>query len=326
MENKGRGIMRTRLLHPWWTHLPAIAALVVLIIYIAANSPFPNNVPVHFNYGGEVDKYGSPWLVFGLVIGLSVFFILLSSFLDELWARQEKKKTFNGLSLLDDVVVGVMVGTSLGVGSAAFPWNYLGLVCGSAVVLAIILEIIRPYHIYRDNMVEQEAEALKPEIVRRLKENVPFVFWDSQNPFYITLLSTLLPVVLLASAVVSWFSEPWASLVLVIVALLLVMPYGGLRVIVTKQNITIRFGILGFKVLRLATEEIAAVETHQFSPLRDFGGYGIRFNREMAAYYLRGTRGVKITTVRGKKYLIGSDNTERLAVVISAVTQGSRAY
>ena len=314
--------MQSRLVHPWWTHLPAVAALVVLFVRIAVSGPFPNNVPIHFNYGGEADKYGSPWLVFGLVIGLSVFFILLSGLLDELWARQEKKKTFNWLSLLDDVVVGAMVGTSLGVGSTAFPWNYLGLVCGSTVVLAVILEMIRPYRFYRHNIVEPDTEVLKPEIIRRLDGNVPFVYWDSQNPFYITLLTTVLPLVLLGSAVGAWFDEPWVSLMLVLVALFLIMPYGGLRVIVTRENITIRFGIFGFRVLRLAMTEIAEVGTHRFSPLKDFGGYGIRFNREMSAYFLRGTRGVKITTVKGKKYLIGTDNAERLAAVISTIAAG----
>ncbi len=67
-------------------------------------------------------------------------------------------------------------------------------------------------------------------------------------------------------------------------------------------------------------DDIAAVEIHEFSLLKDFGGYGIRFNREMKAYYLHGTRGVKITVNGGKKYLIGSDRPEQLSTVIRAVT------
>lgn len=67
-------------------------------------------------------------------------------------------------------------------------------------------------------------------------------------------------------------------------------------------------------------DDIATVEVHEFSPLKDFGGYGIRFNREMKAYYLHGTRGVKITVNGGKKYLIGSDRPEQLSTVIRAVT------
>lgn len=76
---------------------------------------------------------------------------------------------------------------------------------------------------------------------------------------------------------------------------------------------------MGIKVLKLRTDAITGVETHEFASLKDFGGYGIRFNSEMKAYYLRGTRGVKLTDSNGKKYLIGSDNAERLATVINYV-------
>ena len=111
-----------------------------------------------------------------------------------------------------------------------------------------------------------------------------------------------------------------SSILLIAVAILLVIPYGGLRTLVTRHEITVRFGILGIRVLRLKMEDITVVEMHEFAPLKDFGGYGIRFNREMKAYYLRGNRGVKLTVTGGKKYLIGSDFPERLGTVIGAVS------
>lgn len=322
--------MKTKLVHPLWTHLPAIAALVVLVVYIINASPLPVRAPVHFGFNGEPNAYGSPWSVFGLIIGLSVFFILLSVFLDELWARQEKAKTFNWLSLFDDIVVGAMAGINIGYlvflrhsdGSFIFPWNYLGLLGGSSIILAVILEMTRPYRLYSGKLVAQESQDLKTELVRRIKENSSFIYWDYQNPPYVTILTTVLPFVLLVGAVLSWFSQTWAFLVLVIVAILLTIPYGGQRTLVTRQNVTIRFGILGIKVLQLKMEDITGVETHEFAPLRDFGGYGIRPNREMTAYFLHGTRGVKITSMNGKKYLIGSDNADSLAMVISSVSQG----
>jgi len=76
-------------------------------------------------------------------------------------------------------------------------------------------------------------------------------------------------------------------------------------------------------VLKLKTADIASAEIMQFAPLGDFGGYGIRYNGKMTAYYLRGSRGVKITTQKGKKYLIGSDRPEHLLAVINAVMEGA---
>ena len=65
-------------------------------------------------------------------------------------------------------------------------------------------------------------------------------------------------------------------------------------------------------------KEITAAEPHVFSPLADFGGWGIRRNREMLAFFLEGNTGVKLSTKKGKRYLIGTANPERLSSVIRA--------
>ena len=156
--------MKTKFAHPLWTHLPAVTVLVILIAYLAVNGPLPPEAPVHFGFNGEPNSLGSPWLTFGLTIGLSVFYILLSIFLDNLWAKQEKAKTFNWLSLLDDIVVGSLVGASLGylvflnqgTVSFSFPWNYLLALGGGATVLAIILEKIRPYQPHTGQMATKQ--------------------------------------------------------------------------------------------------------------------------------------------------------------------------
>jgi len=324
--------MKNKPVHPLWTHLPAIAALVALIAGIFVSSPLPGRAPTHFGFDGKPNAYGSPWMVFGLIIGLSIFFIVLSVFLDESWARQERSKLFNWFSLMDDIFVGAMVGISLGylaflrhgVTGFNFPWNYLGIVSISTTMLAILLELIRPYRRFDSKLVELEKEPVKSEIIQRIKEDSTFFYWDYQNPFYYTIFTIVVPLVMLFAGIVSWFSQPWVSVLLILVGLLMSTLYGGQRILVNRQNITMRWGILGIRVLRLNMAEITGVETHDFSPLKDFGGYGIRANREMSGYFLAGTRGVKLTTAGGKKYLIGSDNPDRLAAVISVISSNPK--
>jgi len=319
--------MNIKLPHPLWTHLPAVAALLLFIIFLITSGPFPSEAPVHFNISGEPDSYGSPWLVFGLAIGLSVFYILLSVFLDNLWVKQENRKTFNWLSLLDEIVVGALVGINMsyleflkgGSGSFSFPWTYLLIYCGGSVVLAVIFELVRPYRPQTTESITVETTGIKDTLIQRLKHNSAFVYWDYQNPLYVTLLTTLLPVIMLVVAVFTWFNEPWAAVVVAAAGICLILPYGGQRTVVTGKEINVRWGILGFRVLKLSTADIISAELHHFAPLKDFGGYGIRFNGEMTAYYMRGTTGVKITTSGGKKYLIGSDSPDRLLPVIQAV-------
>ncbi len=324
--------MKIKIIHPLWTHLPAVAVLIYFIVRLATGGPYPSTAPVHFNIHGIPDSYGSPWLVFGLILGLSVFYIVISIFLDEMWTRQEKRKSFNWLSLFDDVVVGVLVVTSLGniefLNSGAdrfqFDWTLFGLIEGIAVAAAVLLEWWRPFHAVVHPAASGDTAAMEKEFEQKARENRSFIYWESQNPLYVTLLTVILPLILFVFAVVAWFSQPWAALVLFIVGLSLVIPYGGLRTVVTARDITIRFGLPGFRVLRISNADIQVAEIKEFSPLREFGGYGIRFNGQMTAYYMNGNRGVKLTTARGKNYLIGSDQPEQLLAVVRAVTASRR--
>lgn len=211
-----------------------------------------------------------------------------------------------------------------GTGPFHFPWLYFGLMFGITTALAVVLEMARPYRPYPGQLAAQDDQALTAELTQRLKDNSPFVFWDYQKPFYVTLLTTVLPLGMLVAAVLSWLSQPWVSVILIITGIILVVPHGGQRTIVTRRELTVRWGLVGIRVLRLKTQEIAGLGIHEFAPLKDFGGYGIRFNREMTAYYLRGTRGVKITMTGSKKYLIGSDHPERLLVVLQVVSGTGR--
>jgi hypothetical protein len=319
--------MKIKLIHPWWIHLPAAAALIILVIYILTAGPLPAEAPVHFGFGGDANRYGSPWEVFGLIIGLSVLYILISILLDELWARQEKKKTFNWLSLFDDIFVGLLTGISFGYlmflksGDAefVFPLGYMFLFAGPAILLAIFLDMLRPYRPYSTTVPVEESPALKEEINKKIKEQTSFVYWDSQNPLYVTLLSTVLPLVMFILAAVLWFVTTWSAVTTLVVGIVLIIPYGGQRTIVTRDQIIIRWGIVGIRVLRLKTSEITGAEVREFAPLKDFGGYGIRINSEMTAYYLKGNRGVKITRTKGRAVLIGSDRPETLAAVIQGI-------
>jgi hypothetical protein len=97
--------------------------------------------------------------------------------------------------------------------------------------------------------------------------------------------------------------------------------YGGMRTVVNREYLTVCYGMLGIRVLRIPITNIKEVNVHEFSALRDFGGMGIRFNGQMKAYFLRGSRGVKITTLNEKQYLIGSDHPDELNAVMKAFVQ-----
>jgi len=291
--------------------------------------PLPSRAPTHFGFNGEPDNYGSPWLAFGITIGISLLFGLLSIVFDEVWARGEKRKSFNWTALFDELLAGILVGISLGylrmlesgITNFRLPVTDLLMAVGVGLGLGVILEWLRPFRPNPQSLTSEDTPIIEQELDQRLKGNQPFIYWQSQNPGWVSVLAITLPLMMITIAVVMWFSQPWFSLFYVALALVLSLLYGGMRIIVTRQRVTLRLGLLGIPVLRVKTAEIASAELLEFSPIKDFGGYGIRFNGKMYAYYLRGNRGVKITLDHGLKYLIGADHPEQLLAVIKAVSR-----
>ncbi len=319
--------MRPRFTHPLWIHIPAVAAVAVLFGTLANAGPLPGDVPIHFGPDGQPDAYGSPLTAFALFAGLSVGFLLLSVWLDELWARQEREKTFNFLTLLDELVISGLAGMSLG---------YLHMIQQGKEVLgvpaqellsftipvvgaAVLLEKLRPFTPHEEPVAAEDTSVLRKEMELRMESGAALVHWESQNPVYVRIVAIAVAVVMFAGAASNWLVAPMIAILEVALGILMGLMYGGFRTVVTRDEIAVRFGMPGIRVLKLSPSDVVSVELHAFRPLKDFGGYGIRGNREMKAYFLRGGKGVLLSTSAGKKCLIGSDHPERLAEVIRAV-------
>jgi len=79
--------MKIKLINPLWTHLPSLAALVLLIIRLITTNIPSGKVAIHFDSKGLPNGYGSAWFSFGLAISLSLLFIGISIVLSEVWAK-----------------------------------------------------------------------------------------------------------------------------------------------------------------------------------------------------------------------------------------------
>ncbi len=70
--------------------------------------------------------------------------------------------------------------------------------------------------------------------------------------------------------------------------------------------------------------DIVSYEARQYRPLREYGGWGIRFSpHKKRAYNVSGNRGVELKLTDGTQLLIGSQRPEELASAIS-VAKASR--
>jgi hypothetical protein len=124
--------------------------------------------------------------------------------------------------------------------------------------------------------------------------------------------------------------QPWGSRPLPDTALAIVGPLGvlfgvGLACLfylaqlvteVRGDGLYIRF--FPWARRQIPFEDIVRCEVRTYSPIGEFGGWGIRYGRGTKAYNVSGNRGVQLELVNGKRVLIGSRRPEELARAIEA--------
>lgn len=71
---------------------------------------------------------------------------------------------------------------------------------------------------------------------------------------------------------------------------------------------------------RIAGPEIRRCESVSYRPLRDYGGWGIRYSIAGKAYNVSGNRGVQLELVDGRRILIGSQKPDELAAALQLTT------
>jgi hypothetical protein len=321
--------MKIKLQHPLWTHIPAAGLIIYLAVRWIQVGNLPGRVPTHFGFNGEPNGYGSMPGAMAMILGICVLYLILSIIGDEAWVRSEKKKAFNWLSLLDEIFIGLLIGIAAGYLTYLqgglpvafnFPWFNVLIYTAAATGLAVVLELVRPFHPSPQALVIEDTKSMQKELLSKLKGQQNFIYWQAQNPLWMNVVTIVVPLIMIIVAVVMFESQWWFSLLYLVLAVAFALLNGGMRAVVTRENIKVRLGLVGWRVLKIQNSEIIAVEIMEFSPLKDFGGYGIRFGKGMFAFYLKGTRGVKITLKNGMKYLIGSDHPEQMEAVIKAVS------
>jgi len=142
----------------------------------------------------------------------------------------------------------------------------------------------------------------------------------------LVLISTVISgwVVLQQLFAISTFDSNFALDYVLIVFLIIVgsgLPFlmyiTELNTEVTDYGVCIRFRPFHRKWLVFGFDSIDKTEANTYSPLKDYGGWGIRYGRNGKAYNVSGNTGVLITFKDGKNILIGSKTHEVLNTSIS---------
>lgn len=88
----------------------------------------------------------------------------------------------------------------------------------------------------------------------------------------------------------------------------------SLRLTVEVRNSGLYFQFYPFHISlkRTSFENIKSYEVRSYRPLRDYGGWGIRYGLNGKAYTTHGTMGVMLEFSNGKRLMLGSQKPEEL--------------
>jgi hypothetical protein len=89
---------------------------------------------------------------------------------------------------------------------------------------------------------------------------------------------------------------------------------------IRNDGLYVRFFPFHLSFTRIATHEIKRFESRTYSPLGEYGGWGIRFGKKGKAYTVSGNRGVQLELTNGKRLLIGSQRPEELVETLTSMT------
>ena len=82
---------------------------------------------------------------------------------------------------------------------------------------------------------------------------------------------------------------------------------------VRSDGLYYRFFPVHCSFQRIAAGDVKGYEVRTYRPIRDYGGWGIRYGLGGKAYNVSGNRGVQLHLSSGRRLLIGSQRPEELA-------------
>lgn len=82
---------------------------------------------------------------------------------------------------------------------------------------------------------------------------------------------------------------------------------------IRDDGLYLRFFPFHFSFRKILLKDIKMIKVRSYNPIREYGGWGIRYGLKGKAYNVHGDRGVQLEFVNGKRLLIGSQRSEEFA-------------
>ena len=125
-----------------------------------------------------------------------------------------------------------------------------------------------------------------------------------------------------------WGNRPMPDGMLVVTLAIIAVVYGGLlwlcwaaclRTEVWQDHLSVRFYPFHSTPKEIPFASIRRWEVVRYSPLRDYGGWGVRYGAKGMAYNVSGDRGLQLELAGGDQLLIGTQRPDDLDLSLNVV-------
>jgi hypothetical protein len=94
--------------------------------------------------------------------------------------------------------------------------------------------------------------------------------------------------------------------------LVLLFAFARLSTVIDRKGITYRFVPFHFGYQQIEWKNITSWEVVTYNPVRDYGGWGIKYGKGGSAFNVSGNKGLKIGLKNGKTMLFGTNRADDL--------------
>jgi hypothetical protein len=117
----------------------------------------------------------------------------------------------------------------------------------------------------------------------------------------------------------SWGDRPMSDAMLLLLGSLMILFGIGLFVFfcitklsteVRREGLFIRYFPFHLSFRKISLEKVKKCEARTYKPIREYGGWGIRFGSRGKVYNVKGNRGVQFEFLNGNRLLIGSQKPD----------------
>lgn len=125
---------------------------------------------------------------------------------------------------------------------------------------------------------------------------------------------------------IPWGNNPMSNITLLIVGgfsiaigvgILLLFCAVKIETEIRSDGLYIRFFPFHLSFRKIHLDELKRYEVRTYSPIKEYGGWGIRYGLKGKAYNVSGNRGVQLELLNGERILIGSQKPEELVKAIN---------